>query len=299
MKKVKFGTRDNKQVTLYVWDEVESPRLVVQLVHGMCEHSARYDAFARFLNQNGIIAAMNDQRGHGESSEPLSYGYDDGDMWDNNIADQISLSRHLQTKYDLPLVLMGHSYGSFLTQRLMQIDPVPVAFVLSGSSYMNTLLTKVGAFISKAKAKKDPKAAGRLMADMSFKSYEKRYPGTNNWLSGDSAVVKSYNDDPACGFIASNGFYDSFMRGLKSIYRRANVGEINVNRPIYIMSGEGDPVGEYGKGVRKLYNFYVKYGVKNVTMKLYPGGRHEMLNETNKDEVMNDTLDFLKRFFKK
>jgi len=299
MEKIKLATHDKREVTLYLWDKVEKPTLVVQLVHGMCEHSARYDDFAKFLNKNGIITAMNDQRGHGLSTMPENYGYDDGDMWENNIADQMRLSEYLRDKYNLPIVMFGHSYGSFLSQRLLEINPVPVAFVLSGSCYMNNILTKAGAIISALKAKKDPKGAGKVMADMSFKAYEKTYPGVNSWLNRDKAEVDKYNADPACGYIASNSFYASFMRGLKSIYKRDSIADMNINRPVYMFSGEGDPVGEYGKGVKKLYDFYKKVGVKDVTMKLYPEGRHEMLNEINKKEVYVDVVKFLDKFCQK
>ncbi len=299
MEKIQFATTDKKKVALYVWDKAVSPKLIVQLVHGMCEHSSRYAEFAEFLNENGIIAAMNDQRGHGESAaDAASYGYDDGNMWDNNISDQLGISRFLQTKYDLPLVLFGHSYGSFLVQRLMQIDPIPVAFVLSGSCYMNTPTVKLGAALSAQKARKSPGAPGALMAKMSFKQYEKRFPGLNNWLSSDPETVKKYNDDPACGYVASNSFYASFMNGLKTVYKRANRNSININRPVYIMSGSDDPVSNYGKGVQKLHDYFVDYGVRDVTLKIYQGGRHEMLNETNKAEVYGDVLGFLKRFKK-
>lgn len=297
MKKFGFSTFDEHEITMYAWDEVDKPRLVVQLVHGMCEHSARYDDFATFLNQNGIIAVMNDQRGHGLSSYSDSYGYEEGDMWEKNITDQLDISKYLQNRYKLPVVLFGHSYGSFLAQRLIEINPVPVAFVLSGSCYMNSFLTKVGAIISAARAAKNPKGAGTLMADMSFKAYEKTYPGKNNWLCRDENVVKKYNDDPACGYVASNNFYASFMRGLKTIYKRDALNSVNINRPIYIFSGEGDPVGEYGNGVRKLFDMYRKLGVKDLSIKLYPEGRHEMLNEINKAEVYADILEYLKKFY--
>ena len=178
----------------------------------MCEHSNRYADYAKFLNSHGIIAVMNDQRGHGLSADKFSYGYEEGDMWENNIADQIALSKMLVEKYKLPLTVFGHSYGSFLTQRLIEVDPYPSSFILSGSCYMHTPITFFGAIIASAKAKKSPSAHGQLMADMSFKSYQKVIPGLNAWLNRDELAVKKYNDDPACGYVAANNFYATYER---------------------------------------------------------------------------------------
>lgn len=296
MQQTKFATADKKEVALFVWDEVKEPRLVVQLVHGMCEHSLRYDHFAKWLNERGIIVAMNDQRGHGASANPDSYGYEEGEMWENNVADQISLSEYLVDKYKLPLVLFGHSYGSFLTQRLIEIDHLPLAYVLSGSCYMKNALMAVGAVIAKSMARKNGNMPNVTMANMSFKAYEKTYPGRNSWLNRDQKEVDKYNADPACGYVASRNFYYTFTKGLKTIYTKEAAAKVDLDKPIYIFSGAGDPVGEYGKGVQKLYDFYKNLGVKELSMKLYENGRHEMLNEINKMEVYEDVLEYLQKF---
>jgi alpha-beta hydrolase superfamily lysophospholipase len=214
-------------------------------------------------------------------------------MWENNVFDQKLLSAYLKEKYNLPLIIMGHSYGSFLTQRQAEINPLPDAFILSGSNFMKGLLFSAGAVISKMQCKsKGERAAGHLMSDMSFKSYEKRFPGTNNWLSQNEENVKKYNGDEACGYVASNNFYYTFMKGIKKLYLKEEGEKINLDKPFYLFSGKDDPVGDYGKGVTKLYNWYKKIGVKRVEMKLYEGLRHETLNEKS-IKVYEDTLSFI------
>ncbi len=297
MEIVDFIGCGEKNLALYIWDKVDRPKAVLQIVHGMCEHMARYDDFAEYLNKAGIIVAGNDQRGHGKSSQPENYGYEEGDMWENNVADQKLLSVNLKEKYNLPLIIMGHSYGSFLAQRQAEINPLPDAFIFSGSNFMKSFLFSAGAVLSKMQCKKKgERAAGHLMSDMSFKSYEKRFPGTNNWLSKEEENVKKYNDDPACGYVASNNFYFTFMKGIKKLYLKEEGEKINLDKPIYLFAGGDDPVGDYGKGVVKLYNWYKKLGVKRLEMKLYQGLRHETLNE-KQGEVYEDTLNFIKSVF--
>lgn len=293
MEIVDFSGNGGKTLALYLWEKVENPKVVLQIVHGMCEHMARYDEFALFLNKAGVIVAGNDQRGHGKSTTAENYGYEEGDMWENNVYDQKLLSAYLKEKYNLPLIILGHSYGSFLTQRQAEINPLPHAFILSGSNFMKGLLFTAGAVISKMQCKlKGGKAGGKLMSNMSFKSYEKKFPGVNNWLSKNEENVKNYNEDEACGYLASNNFYYTFMKGIKKLYLNEEGAKINRDKPFYIFAGQDDPVGEYGKGVTKLYDWYKKIGVKRVEIKLYEGLRHETLNEKC-NEVYEDTLKFI------
>lgn len=297
MKISTFTATDGKEVALYTWDNVPEPRLVLQIVHGMCEHSARYDHFAKFCNANGVVVVMNDLRGHGKTATPETYGYEEGDMWNNNVNDQILLSAHLVEKYKLPLVILGHSYGSFIGQRLVELDKHACAYILSGTEYMKSLLYFVGGIIARGESKKKGgELPCQIMADMSFKSYEKKFPGKNSWLSVNSENVAKYNEDEACGYVASNNFYATFMTGIADLYTKQAKAEIDLEKPIYIFAGSKDPVGNYGKGIVKLFNWYKKVGVNSVSFKLYEGYRHEMLNETINDKVYDDVLKYLKKF---
>ena len=135
MKTEKYTSFDGKQLQLYVWDEVASPKAVVKITHGMAEHCGRYDHFAQFLNANGYVVVANDHRGHGATS-PDSLGYEQGDMFGDNVQDQVSLIGYCSQRFGLPVFLFGHSYGSFITQAVINANPPVAGYVLSGSNYM-------------------------------------------------------------------------------------------------------------------------------------------------------------------
>lgn len=295
MKKEQFSTHDNKQVTLYEFNNVTNPKGVVQIAHGMAEHSNRYIHFANYLNSKGYIVVMNDLRAHGNSISEDSLGYEAGDIWENNINDQLAINKHCAAKYKLPLIMMGHSYGSFLTQRLLEISDIPVAFILSGSCYMNTPIVSIGKMIAKNMCRNHGgRYPAQLLANMTFNSYDKHFnEGKNAWLSRDKSIVDSYNNDKMCGYVCSANFYRSFFTGLKTIYKKSELAKINLDKPVFIFSGSDDPVGNYSKGVIKLSKMYKKLKLKSVTTTLFDNGRHEMLNETNKQEVYEAVLAFI------
>ena len=136
MELLDFTSHDGRKIKVYVWDSVKSPKAVVKIAHGMVEHSARYDGFARYLNSRGYIVVMNDLRGHGLTAEKDSLGYEDGDMWTNDVKDQLTLLDYCREKYNLPLYIIGHSYGSFITQAVVEEHPAVIGYVLIGSNLM-------------------------------------------------------------------------------------------------------------------------------------------------------------------
>ena len=295
-----FKSHDGKELALYTWDEVQNPKAVVKIAHGMAEHSARYDDFAQYLNKQGYVVVMNDHRGHGFTADEDSLGYDEGDIFFNNVLDQVALIDYCKQKYNLPVVMMGHSSGSFVTQAVMEKNPAATGYVLSGSDYMKGLAyTAAGVIANNMCKRKGGRYPAEMLAKLSFGGYEKKIPGKNNWLSRDEEQVKKYNEDPMCGFVCSANFYRTFMAGAKTLYKKENYSGIDVEKPILIVSGANDPVGEYSKGVKKLDAFYKKIGVKDVTTILYPEARHEILNETNKDEVYQDIADWIQRVIEK
>lgn len=290
-----FTSHDGRKIKLYVWDEVKNPKAVVKIAHGMVEHSARYDDFARFLNGRGYVVVMNDHRGHGLTAERDSLGYEEGDMWTNNVNDQLTLLSHCKEKYGLPLFMMGHSYGSFVTQAVIEENPEVVGFVLVGSNFIKGASYSLCRIVAKNMCRnKGGRYPANLIVNLSFKQYEKRIPGKNAWLNRDEEEVKKYNSDEFCSYVCSANFYRTFMNGISKLYKKPYFGQIDVNKPILLVAGDNDPVGEYGKGVKKLEKFYSnKIGVTDVTMRLYEGGRHEILNETCKREVYTDIADWL------
>lgn len=297
MKQTDFASHDGKRIALYTWDDVVEPKAVVKIAHGMVEHSARYDDFAKFLNSRGYIVVMNDHRGHGLTAEEGGLGYEDGDMFTNNVNDQLTLINYCREKYNLPVFMMGHSYGSFVTQAVVEQHPDVKGFVLVGSNYIRGVAYSVCKTVARSMCRnKGPRHEAVFIADLSFKPYDKHFKGegTNAWLNRDKAEVEKYNRDPFCTYVCSANFYRTFMEGISNLYKKQYYQAIDVTKPILLVAGSEDPVGNYGKGVKKLAKFYENtVGVTDVTTCLYDGARHEILNEINKNDVYADIADWL------
>lgn len=289
-------SHDSKMLYVSFWEEVTpfvAAKGVIQLVHGMAEHMFRYDGFARFMNAAGWIVVGDDHRAHGNTDpETLGKAYGADLFWDS-VADEKMLTALLKKRYHLPVVLIGHSYGSFLTQAYLTQGAEGISgVVLSGSAAMEGISVNLGYGIAKRRCKKGKaNEVGHLFVKNTFEKYDKKMKeGKNGWLSRDVVEVGKYNTDPLCNFDCSNGFYQSFFGGLKNI--AADTGEkIPKNLKMLIASGNHDGVGGYGKLVQKLYNRYISFGI-NPQLKLYHGARHELTNETNRNEVFRDFLAF-------
>lgn len=295
MKKDVFIAKDNTKLALYIWDEVKNPKAVVKISHGMAEHSGRYDEFAQYLNGQGFVVVANDHRGHGETAIDGKLGCHEGDMFEGNVSDQKEIVLWCKKTYKLPVFLFGHSYGSFVTQTVISQGLDVQGYVLCGSNFMKGISYSLCGMIANSLTKrKGADFPAHTIANLSFGMYEKRFEGKNSWLNRKQEEVDKYNADPLCGFVCSAGFYKSFMKGIKSLYTKESKNNIDVKKPILIISGADDPVGEYSKGVQKLIKFYSeKVGVKNVENHVYGGARHEILKEINKDEVFIDVVAWL------
>jgi len=306
MKEFALSTFDNSEIWCYLWDDVTDPIAVVQIAHGMGEHCGRYDDFAKFLNSNGFLVIAEDHRGHGKTSGYDNRGIVEGDSYNDTVSDMIALTNYVEMKYKLPVVLIGHSYGSFLSQAYIERngDKI-VGAILSGSAYMKTAAVGFGRLVAKIQQFFcGPKKPANLIAKLSFGAYDKQFKEENQpfaWLSRDKEVIKNYLDDEFCGgaFTMSIGFQKSFFYGLKTVYTDAALESIPKDLPVLISSGDKDPVGGNGTLVTKLYENYKARGLTDVTLKLYPDARHEILNEINKEEVYADFLAFIKRVSQK
>lgn len=287
-----FTAFDGKKIAIAIWDEVENPKAVVQIVHGMAEHIARYDEFARYLNSRGYIVEGDDHRAHGLTDKDALGLAGNGDLFEKTVRDERDLTAMLKARYSLPVILFGHSYGSFLSQRYLSIDPRPLkAAVLCGSAFMTGAPVSFGHAIAKRKVKKHRDEKGEIFASLTFGGYDKKFgEGAGGWLNRDKAEVDKYNADPLCNFTCSNGFYYWFFRGLKAI-KKAKHENLAPDFPLMIISGSDDMVGGRGKLVKKLNKRYQKLGL-NPRFKLYEGGRHEIVNELNRAEVYADVADF-------
>ncbi len=278
-----------------------APRAVVQIVHGIAEHIERYDDFMRFLAENGIVAVGDDHLGHGKSvTEPGDLGFfNDKDGWDYAVMDEERLHDQMREEYpDVPYIFFGHSMGSFLTRTLIIKCPDKYdAAILSGTGHQSKALVYAGGLLANLTVKlKGARADGQQLNDVAFGTYlshitDPRTPF--DWLTRDEAAVDKYIADPMCGFVCTASLYRDMMDGVKFITTQSNIDKMDKTKPIYFMSGAEDPVGDYGVGVDRAYKAFCKAGLHDVKIRLYPGGRHEMLNETNHLEVYKGILDWI------
>ena len=277
------------------------PRAVVQIAHGIAEHIDRYRPFMEFLADNGFVVAGNDHLGHGKSIRvPEEQGFfAEKDGWWRVVDDMDKLHDIMSNEYpELPYVLFGHSMGSFLTRTYLIKHPDKYdGVILSGTGHQSPALVLGGNAAASVMAKlSGAMGDGAKLDSLAFGTYLNKIenPRTKfDWLSRDTEQVDKYIADPLCGFVGKIGLYRDMMQGIKFITDKKNIAQMNKEKPVYFMSGDGDPVGDYGKGVERAYKAFCDAGLHDVFMRLYPGGRHEMLNETNKEQVYQDILSWL------
>ena len=277
------------------------PRAAVQIAHGIAEHIDRYRPFMEFLADNGFVVAGNDHLGHGKSIRvPEEQGFfAEKDGWWRVVDDMDKLHDIMSNEYpELPYVLFGHSMGSFLTRTYLIKHPDKYdGVILSGTGHQSPALVLGGNAAASIMAKLNGAMGdGAKLDSLAFGTYLNKIenPRTKfDWLSRDTEQVDKYIADPLCGFVGKIGLYRDMMQGIKFITDKKNIAQMNKEKPVYFMSGDGDPVGDYGKGVERAYKAFCDAGLHDVFMRLYPGGRHEMLNETNKEQVYQDILRWL------
>ena len=276
-------------------------RGVVQIAHGISEHIGRYPEFMTFLAENGFAVYGNDHLGHGKSArneaEKGIFAEEGG--WNYAVDDMRKLQLIAKKDYpDVPYILLGHSMGSFLTRTFMIRYPGKYDLaLLSGTGHQSPALIATGCILSDLMCKtKGVSAPGDVLNKVAFGTYLSRIENPKtpaDWLSTDVERVQSYIADADCGFVAKNGMYRDMMHGIRFITDKNNIAKMDVTKPVYFFSGAEDPVGDYGKGVEKAYKAFCDAGCKDVTIRLYPGGRHEMLNEKERAKVSADLLEWI------
>ena len=294
-----------KKIHILKWvPDSGNSRGVVQIIHGLAEHAERYNHFAGFLNKNGYIVYAHDHRGHGKT-DPDRLGYIDSDDGFHTMVKNIRDIRLAISSENpgAPLILFGHSMGSFLLQRYMQLyDHTPAGLIYSGSNGKPPATITIGILLSRLLMKLQGKEApSPLLHSMSFGAFNKKFknPKTDlDWLSRDPEMVNLYIDDPYCGFVSSTSFFYHFFKGLKTLHAHIPFADHDLSVPILIMSGDSDPVSNMGMGIRNLEKRLKISGAENLTVNLYNNGRHEMLNETNRAEVMDHILQWLNQIIK-
>ncbi|GFP77187.1 alpha/beta hydrolase [Clostridium fungisolvens] len=295
-----INTKDNKQIFIYCWDDVSSPKGVIQIVHGMAEHAGRYEELAKFLNSHGFIVYAGDHRGHGKTDEH-NLGYIGKDGFNKIVEDQhVILSLIKNNHMNLPIIFFAHSFGSFVGQEyIIRYGNELSGIILSGSAMRKGLDVDAGiiaAYIQKNIFGENKES--KLLDFLSFYNYNKKIKNSASkfsWLTTDEIEIKNYENDPLCGNISTCGFYYYFLKGLKNLYITNRLKEIPKDLPILIISGDDDPVGNYGKWVKNLYNLYKNVKLENVNIKLYVGKRHELTNETDRKEIFSNILNWTEK----
>lgn len=280
------------------WLPESKPKAVVQLVHGIAEHIGRYDHFARFLNQHGYIVTAEDHMGHGGSIVGDLKGYFNGG-WMNAVADVKALHDKTVAEHPgLPYIFLGHSMGSFLLRTYLYTYPEALnAAIISGTGWQPAAALKAGLALCKLEEKRlGETKTSPLLNSLIFGTYNKMFKPNrtpNDWICSDDAVVDKYMADPLCGFDATIGLARDMLTGVRMNQEPANLAKMNKALPVLFVSGAKDPVGGMAKGVLKTIDAFKRTGLRNITIHIYPEGRHEMLNEVNRSEVYGDVLRWL------
>lgn len=303
----RFETQDRIEINAYRWesDRPHEIRGIIQIAHGMAEHILRYEDFCRFIVEHGFIVYGNDHRGHGGTIKaPDDKGFfAEENGFEKVVSDMKQLSDIIHSEHrDVPLFLLGHSLGSFLTRRYVQLFGDDICgMILSGTGF-NKGIGKIGLQIAKwERWRKGPRTPSPLMHKLVFYGFNENFTPTKtnfDFLTRDEEIVKKYVEDDKCGFTCSTSFYIDLLTGLDLIHRKEEVKKTPPILPIFLISGTLDPVGDDGKGVKKVYRLYKRAGCKRVRMKLYENARHEVLNEINKEEVYIDILNWLDEVLK-
>lgn len=276
-------------------------RAVLQISHGVSEYILRYGDFAEFLTARGFAVVGNDHLGHGQSvsqGAPRLY-FGPAGSWNTVVDDLYALHRLESRKFSgLPYFLLGHSMGSFLARTYLIRYPGAVdGAILMGTGQMSPALVAGGRVIATAESRRvGERNSSPAIQKLAFETYNKAFAPNRtafDWVSSDDAAVDGYVSDPYCGGNPSVGLFREMLEGIAFITRQRNVELMNRNTPVLFVSGGEDPVGERGKGVRRAYQSFHRAGVRDLTVKLYPGARHEILNDVCRTEVYGDLAAWL------
>lgn len=295
---------DGKEIFVYRWlpDKTKHLKGIIQVSHGMAEHAGRYREFSEYMNSEGFGVYANDHRGHGRTAGSLeNIGYfADNSGWALVVSDMFRVTEHIKKEHhNIPVFLLGHSMGSFLSRDYISRDGGRITgVILSGTIGDPGILGNIGVLIAKLACKfRGKRTPNKLLDQLSFGSNNNAFKPAKtkfDWLSRDERVVDKYIEDEFCGSVFSSGFFLDMLRGIKEINNKKNVKKIPKNLPVFFFSGEKDPLGKNTKGVRYAIKLFERSGIKNITFKFYRDGRHEMLNEINKTEVYSDIVDWIK-----
>ena len=300
-----FPSKDgNTEIHTIEWKPVGEVRAVLQICHGMVEYIRRYDEFAQFLCGEGYYVVGNDHLGHGKSIQAKSeYGFFN-EKYGNAcvLGDMHTLRQRTEKKYPgVPYFMLGHSMGSSLLRQYIQM----YGNGLNGAVLMGTVADHKKAALLFGKRLCRVMAAFRgwhyrskMVDNLVLGAYNKKFKPARtraDWITSDNENLDMYVADPLCSFMFTVNAYYNVFSGMIGIQRKESVYMIPKGLPVLFVSGADDPVGEFGKGVRKIYEKYRAAGIRDVTLRLYTGDRHEILNETDRDQVYKDLLGWFEK----
>ncbi len=298
-----FTASDGTALAAYKWEPVSPPRAVIHIAHGLAEHAGRYGRTAKALNSYGYAVYANDMRGHGQtarSQDELGF-FAEQNGWNRVVLDVAEmLAVEAQEHRGVPLILLGHSLGSYLTQQLIYEHPkLLTAAILSAPNGKPSRLAQVGRAIARAeRLRLGKRGRSQFINSLTFGKFNEAFAPAEtpfDWLSRDAAEVKLYFNDARCGFLSTTQLWVDFLDGISQLATPAHKRLIRQTFPLYILAGSLDPVCAQGKGAERLAQEYKAAGLTNVTSKLYAEGRHELLNEINRQEVIDDLEAWLAR----
>ena len=298
----KFETHDGNELMLYEW-ACKKPTAYVHIVHGMSEHSARYDDFACWLNSKNIQVFSSDLRGHGKTAGEIKkvgfFSFENG--WDKVVLDLKLINDKFSNKDPLmPVFIIGHSMGSLLARSLaIQFPSIANGYLFSATSGHPGIKGVLGEPLAKTIAAIfGKKEKSNLLNFLTFGDFNKKIKNrkTNkDWLTRDNSIVNQYINDPYCMQVFSSQFFADLADGVLRVNNVERIKKMDKSKPILLLSGSMDPVGGYGKGTQSVYKKFQKAGLNCVDMKLFDEGRHEMINEINKQEVYEYIFEWLSK----
>ena len=285
------------------WTPEGEAKAVVQIVHGIAEFVERYDDFANFLNDQGVLVVAEDHMGHGQSINGDGIqGYFHGG-WFTAVEDSMQLMADTKAEYpDVPYILFGHSMGSFMARTILckYPDCGLTGAVICGTGWQPAAalpaMVKMLEGISKLSDETKP---SEMLQKLVFGSYNKKveHPRTPyDWLTRDDRIVDAYIAHPLCGFTPTAGLMREMIRGIHYIQQKTNLEAMNKKLPVFFIAGGDDPVGPYGKGVHICAEAFRKAGMEDVSVRIYPLCRHEILNEINREQVYQDVLRWIEKY---
>ena len=293
---------DGVELFVYRWKpDYEIGKGVVQIAHGLAEHAGRYERLAEALTDQGYQVYAGDLRGHGRTArDQRDLGYfGDRDGWNRVVQDLMEIATAAKSASPgIPITLFGHSMGTLMAQQaIYQYPDLYDAVALSGANGKVGFLVQLGRIIARIeRLRLGRHGRSDIINGMSFGTFNKAYAPNRtafDWLSRDESEVDKYIADPNCGFVATTQLWVDMLDAIPRVVRRENWSRIRHDLPIYLFSGRNDQVNDNGLGCEFLAESYREFGLKNISYRVYPGARHETLNELNLDEVTEHIVEWL------